>query len=122
MPLLPSYRNQSNDLLCKSRIKTSQLICFANRLTGFYMEATLAFNGLNASDPSAYYRHFLTTLELHSFLLKHRSFGSRLFSLEPLISHGKSKASLQFPLSRWSCFVWLHYFQFGKIVLYDEVT
>ena len=32
MPVLPSYRNQS--------------ICFANQLTGFYMSATLAFNGL----------------------------------------------------------------------------
>ena len=32
MPVLPSYRNQS-------------LICIANQLTGFYMRATLAFNG-----------------------------------------------------------------------------
>ena len=30
-------------------IETSQLICFANQLTGFYMRATLAFNGLNES-------------------------------------------------------------------------
>ena len=36
-PVLPSYRNQS----------TSQLICTANQLTGFYMRATLALNGLN---------------------------------------------------------------------------
>ena len=28
-------------------IETSQLICFANLLTGFYMRATLAFNGLS---------------------------------------------------------------------------
>ena len=34
MPVLPSYRNQSIDLLCKS-------------MTGFYMRATLAFNGLS---------------------------------------------------------------------------
>ena len=27
-------------------IETSQLICIANQLTGFYMRATLAFNGL----------------------------------------------------------------------------
>ena len=27
-------------------IETSQLICFANQLTGFYMRAALAFNGL----------------------------------------------------------------------------
>ena len=32
MPVLPLYRNQSTDLLSK--------------LTGFYMRATLAFNGL----------------------------------------------------------------------------
>ena len=36
MPVLLSYRNQSTDLLC----------C-ANHLTGFFMTATLAFNGLN---------------------------------------------------------------------------
>ena len=35
MPVLPSH------------IETSQLICYANQLTGFYMMATLAFNGLN---------------------------------------------------------------------------
>ena len=34
MSVLPSYRNQSIDLL-------------ANQLTGFYMRATLTFNGLN---------------------------------------------------------------------------
>ena len=27
-------------------IETSQLICIANQLTGLYMRATLAFNGL----------------------------------------------------------------------------
>ena len=27
-------------------LETSQLICYANRLTGFYMRLTLAFNGL----------------------------------------------------------------------------
>ena len=36
MPVLPSYRSQSIDLLCK--------------LTGFYMMATLAFNGLNKNE------------------------------------------------------------------------
>ena len=30
-------------------IKTSQLICNANQLLGFYMRPTLAFNGLRAS-------------------------------------------------------------------------
>ena len=28
-------------------VETSQLICFANQLTGFYMKATLGLNGLN---------------------------------------------------------------------------
>ena len=37
MPVLPSYRNQSIDLL---------IFC-ANQLTGFYMRAKPAFNGLN---------------------------------------------------------------------------
>ena len=40
--MLPSYRNQSIDLL----IETSQLICTANQLTGFYMTTTRAINGL----------------------------------------------------------------------------
>ena len=29
-----------------SHIETSQLICFANQLAGFYMTATLSFDGL----------------------------------------------------------------------------
>ena len=36
MPVLPS-------------IETSQLICCANQLTGFYMRVTLAFNRLNCT-------------------------------------------------------------------------
>ena len=32
---------------CCPYIETSQLICRANQLAGFYMRATLAFNGLN---------------------------------------------------------------------------
>ena len=32
---------------CCPHIETSQLICDANQLTGFYMRATLALNGLN---------------------------------------------------------------------------
>ena len=31
---------------CCPHIETSQLICTANQLTGFYMWATLALNGL----------------------------------------------------------------------------
>ena len=40
MPKLPSYRNQSIDLLCKS------IDWLANQLTVFYMIVTLAFNEL----------------------------------------------------------------------------
>ena len=32
---------------CCSHIETTQLLCFANPLTGFCMRATLALNGLN---------------------------------------------------------------------------
>ena len=32
---------------CCPRIETSQLIYTANQLTGFYMRATLALNGVN---------------------------------------------------------------------------
>ena len=32
---------------CVTLIETSQLICTANQLTGFYMRAALALNGLN---------------------------------------------------------------------------
>ena len=49
MPVLPSYRTQSIDMHSKSidpHIETSQLICTVKQLTGFYMRATLAFNGL----------------------------------------------------------------------------
>ena len=34
---------------CCAHIGTSQLICMANQLTGFYMRATMAVNGLNAN-------------------------------------------------------------------------
>ena len=37
--------NPLNTSVCP-HIETSQLICRANQLTGFYMRATLAFNGL----------------------------------------------------------------------------
>ena len=32
--------------LLSPHIETSQLVCCVNQLTGFYMRATLAFNGL----------------------------------------------------------------------------
>ena len=35
---------------CCADIETSQLICYANQLTRFYMRATLALNGLNSRD------------------------------------------------------------------------
>ena len=34
---------------CCHHIETSRLICCANQLTGFYMKATLALNGLKAA-------------------------------------------------------------------------
>ena len=36
---------QFNPLNASTHIETSQLICLANQLTGFYMSATLAFDG-----------------------------------------------------------------------------
>ena len=42
MKLVPKYVCQ-----CYPHIETSQLIYCANQLTGFYMRATLALNGLN---------------------------------------------------------------------------
>ena len=39
--------NQLSASLACPHIEPSQLICTANQLTGFYMRATLAFNGLN---------------------------------------------------------------------------
>ena len=38
---------QSIKCQCCTHMETSQLICCANQLTGFYMRATLALNGLN---------------------------------------------------------------------------
>ena len=40
MPVLPSYRSQLIDLLCKSK------------LTGFYIRATLTFKGLRFAEPT----------------------------------------------------------------------
>ena len=34
---------------CCAHIGTSQLICMANQLTGFYVRAKMAVNGLNAN-------------------------------------------------------------------------
>ena len=36
---------QFNSLNVSAHIETSQLICCANQLTGFYMRVTLAFDG-----------------------------------------------------------------------------
>ena len=38
-------------------IETSQLICTASQLSGFYMRATLAFNGLSICDLSVDTKH-----------------------------------------------------------------
>ena len=40
---------------CCQHIETSQLICSANPLTGFYMMATLALNELSTSLGYSYY-------------------------------------------------------------------
>ena len=37
---------------CCPHIETSQLICTANQLTGFYLKATLALNGLKWLTPN----------------------------------------------------------------------
>ena len=44
-------KNWSQPIKCQCcpHIETSQLICTANQLTGFYMRATLAFNELISS-------------------------------------------------------------------------
>ena len=63
MPVLPSYR------------ETSQLICMANQLTGFYKRATLAPNGLSWNLVSRAFRickirrYFFLFLLLLFFLL-----------------------------------------------------
>ena len=36
--------------------ESSQLICYANQLTGFYMSATLAFNGLRLTQSNTQIR------------------------------------------------------------------
>ena len=36
-------------------METSRLICTANQLTGFYMNTTLALNGLTQEDEFTYY-------------------------------------------------------------------
>ena len=52
---------------CCPRIETSQLICIANQLAGFYMRATLAFNGLRSqsmnNDNLLYALKILKTLQ-----------------------------------------------------------
>ena len=61
------FKNKCNDAFTKAlilialtykrriyyHIETSQLICSANQLTGFYMMATLAFNQLKTTIQSA---------------------------------------------------------------------
>ena len=52
-------------------IETSQLICIANQLIGFYMRATLAFNGL--SEKSTGKEFFVLTVEKNYFLFQYYS-------------------------------------------------
>ena len=52
---------------CSPHIETSQLICTANQLTGFYMRATLALNWLtNRKNSAMYLTHFMP--RLHSYI------------------------------------------------------
>ena len=56
---------------CCPHIETSQLICTANQFTGFYMRATLTFNGINTVDQSTIHkklRHRALNLEILSGL------------------------------------------------------
>ena len=51
---------------CCPHIETSQLIYCANQLTGFYMRATLALNGLKANLPMQMQLHNLHILKKES--------------------------------------------------------
>ena len=47
IPFQPTFTCSKSTYQCFPHIETSQLICCANRLTGFYMSTTLALNGLS---------------------------------------------------------------------------
>ena len=61
-----------NSIKCQSytHIETSQLICTASRLTGFYMRATLAFNGLSLI---RFFFFFLTFFYKCNYFLKSKT-------------------------------------------------
>ena len=74
---------------CCPHMETSQLICFANKLTGFYMRATLAFTGLsvrsqkharirNVTSTESYFENFLHEI--------HRIFAETRRKLMPEVS------------------------------------
>ena len=63
--MLPSFRNHSTDLLVERQIgfmkalkafKKSFDAPQANQLTGFYIRATLTFNGLNEKVPLSFWK------------------------------------------------------------------
>ena len=56
------------------------------KFTGKHLCQSLFFNKVAVE---AWTSFSVTTLALHSFLLKYRSFGSLAFSLKPLINHDK---------------------------------
>ena len=51
LEFLGDFENPKDEILDNAtqftKLETSQLICFENQLTGFFMMPTLAFNGLN---------------------------------------------------------------------------
>ena len=52
-----------NSLNSRYNIETSQLICKANRLTGFYMMVTLASNELTHEYQDSYHYHYLKQMK-----------------------------------------------------------
>ena len=59
---------------CCPHIETSQLICCANQLTGFYMRATLALNELNFQwDSLSRYLHKISLNEIFPFIFCQKS-------------------------------------------------
>ena len=76
MPVLPSYRNQSNQVPFEAPQRASQL-------TGFYMRATLTFNGLSDFRYPILFRNIKAFKR--SALLRHLSNGVLLKPVEPVI-------------------------------------
>ena len=86
MSMLPSYRNQPID-------------CAANRLTGFYMRATLAFNGLvllgdfNVKSKELCIQSFLQLYGLKNLITKTARYKNleKTFSIDLILTSGWSR-------------------------------